>query len=794
MQQEREQWAEREKSMTEARASLEAELQETISSLQNEIEQREQLLIAKEEGESEQITGLREELEAAIASSAALLEKERSEWVQKEEEINQARGSLEEELRVASDRLDDLKKKAGASDKELEKQNHLLKEAQEEASRLGKLSEEKENQLAEFQETISSLRKDIIEQASTDAGAEERFSSLGGQLTDREQALASIKMDYAELKSSFERVQKKVEQAGQQISELESDKESRELEVQSGLEQIKQLRVELSKAQDEGRLSQEKLGPRVEELEKLLVEKDETIAAADKRAEEALASALAPKEEEISRIGSEYRATVESLKEQTKDAMRELARVREELEGQLTARANETHDLKAKLAQMEAEANRLREAEQTTESIPTEEVLTSIPAGDTPDVEDTTAALEAPPETAARESVPRDPVPWIYTFEDFIVSEGNSFSINMAKKTAQNPGDLYNPLCVYGPEGSGKTHLLHAIGSMSTSENPDLVHELTSTEELLKIIQGEDAAVDAWAEDLQLLIIDDFDMSFVSSETQARLCYYLRLLVDNSTQVIIASRVPPIGMGSLQDQLLRLLEGGLLSKVDVDPKVMEERKEAAEAIVSVMKMLAAIPKEEEKQPVEENTESAEVDEESDGDAKASGAELARDFLDEFLSSSPSLTAANFRGNRVFEEFEEAFKNPDTKRRNRFPLLVIESDSQRRNHFFHALANNLQNAFTGPVALLSIEKLSDMLGLTPSFDWSGLLNKLTNCSVVLVDDCDSILKLSASSSGYLQAIIEEISGRNILLMMGASKLNKKDPIFANVFKKASRKKI
>ena len=51
-------------------------------------------------------------------------------------------------------------------------------------------------------------------------------------------------------------------------------------------------------------------------------------------------------------------------------------------------------------------------------------------------------------------------------------------------------------------------------------------------------------------------------------------------------------------MGSLQDQLLRLLEGGLLCKLDVDPKIMDERKEAAEAIVSVMKILAVIPKEE----------------------------------------------------------------------------------------------------------------------------------------------------------------------------------------------------
>ncbi|UCD58150.1 MAG: hypothetical protein JSV16_03275, partial [Candidatus Hydrogenedentota bacterium] len=337
---------------------------------------------------------------------------------------------------------------------------------------------------------------------------------------------------------------------------------------------------------------------------------------------------------------------------------------------------------------------------------------------------------------------------------------------------------------------SGKTHILHSLGELSTSEDPDLTCEFISLASLLDVIQTGPTTTDHWPDSLRLLIVDDFEIASASPDLQLQLCQLLQALAEKDVQIVIASREPPIRMNYIQEYLLRFLEGGLLTKLEVHPELLEEQKEAAQAMASVAEKAVTAPGQEEKQAVGEEGEAEEA-ETAEGPPHV---EVRRDFLDEFLAPDPALTTANFRGSRVFESFEEAFRYPNKKWRNNFPLLVIESDDERRNHFFHALANRLQEIFTDPVSLLSIEKLSEMIALTPNFDWNGLLNKLAKSHVVLIDDCESVQKLPSSASGYLSAIVEETSGRDTLLMIGTSKRYKKEPVFGGVYKKATRKRM
>ena len=60
-----------------------------------------------------------------------------------------------------------------------------------------------------------------------------------------------------------------------------------------------------------------------------------------------------------------------------------------------------------------------------------------------------------------------------FNFENFVVGPSNRFVYNAALAVADNPGQNYNPLFIYGPPGLGKTHLLHAIANSIHQQNPD---------------------------------------------------------------------------------------------------------------------------------------------------------------------------------------------------------------------------------------------------------------------------------------------------------------------------------
>jgi hypothetical protein len=309
---------------------------------------------------------------------------------------------------------------------------------------------------------------------------------------------------------------------------------------------------------------------------------------------------------------------------------------------------------------------------------------------------------------------------------------------------------------------------------------------LVTVASLLDIIQTSPEIIDEWLETVNLMIVDDFEISDISADLQLKFYHFFNGLAERHAQVVIASKEPPIRMSHLEEYFLRFLESGLLAKLESNQDVLEKYKEAAEAIAFAAKACVS---------VSESIQGEEkITEEPGSDEQEAAAEDQREFMDEFLSPDPRLTSADFRGKRVFDEVEEAFKNPDMKRRNKFPLLVIEDDWERRNHFFNAIANKLQKIFGGSVVLLSLSKLAEMLAQDPSFDWRDLLSRFKQSKVVLINDCESAVRLPDSARGYLQTVLEKISQNDILLMIGSSKQYKKEPIFGTMHKKASRKKI
>lgn len=60
-----------------------------------------------------------------------------------------------------------------------------------------------------------------------------------------------------------------------------------------------------------------------------------------------------------------------------------------------------------------------------------------------------------------------------FTFDNFVVGPSNRFAHSASIAVSKNPGQVYNPLFIYGPSGVGKTHLLYAIANGIRRQNPE---------------------------------------------------------------------------------------------------------------------------------------------------------------------------------------------------------------------------------------------------------------------------------------------------------------------------------
>ena len=96
-----------------------------------------------------------------------------------------------------------------------------------------------------------------------------------------------------------------------------------------------------------------------------------------------------------------------------------------------------------------------------------------------------------------------------YRFENFIEKDGNDLAKKGALAVIENLGLKYNPLYIYGKPGSGKTHLLQAIGNKVLENNPEKRVKYISAKDLL---ENELEIQKIRGEKLDLLLVDDIQV------------------------------------------------------------------------------------------------------------------------------------------------------------------------------------------------------------------------------------------------------------------------------------------
>ncbi|MDO4816616.1 MAG: chromosomal replication initiator protein DnaA [Bacillota bacterium] len=175
-----------------------------------------------------------------------------------------------------------------------------------------------------------------------------------------------------------------------------------------------------------------------------------------------------------------------------------------------------------------------------------------------------------------------DPLPEMagYTFDRFIVGNSNRFAHAAAVAVADKPGNVYNPLFIYGNSGLGKTHLLLAIGQAIHEKNPEAnivyIKGDEFTNQLLKAIkEGSGEEFRMKYRNADLFLVDDIQFIAGKQSTQEEFFHTFNNIYEANHQIVITSDRPPMEMSLLEDRLRTRFEGGLL--VDIQPPDIETR-------------------------------------------------------------------------------------------------------------------------------------------------------------------------------------------------------------------------
>ena len=168
-----------------------------------------------------------------------------------------------------------------------------------------------------------------------------------------------------------------------------------------------------------------------------------------------------------------------------------------------------------------------------------------------------------------------------YTFDSFVIGEGNRFAHAAAYSVAKSPGKTqFNPLVIYGGVGLGKTHLLQAIGHYALSQESELRIAYVPSEKFMSdfiesLKTRKAGEFQRLYRSADMLLVDDIQFLLKGEQTQTEFFHTFNALHQNGKQITMTCDSPPGELQGLEERLISRFQWGLVTSIE--PPDLETR-------------------------------------------------------------------------------------------------------------------------------------------------------------------------------------------------------------------------
>ncbi|MBL6707732.1 MAG: chromosomal replication initiator protein DnaA [Pseudomonadales bacterium] len=167
-----------------------------------------------------------------------------------------------------------------------------------------------------------------------------------------------------------------------------------------------------------------------------------------------------------------------------------------------------------------------------------------------------------------------------FTFASFVEGKSNELAKAAASQVADNAGQSYNPLLMYGGVGLGKTHLMQAVGNEILHRKPNArvmyLHSQRFVQDMVKALQtGTMQQFMQFYRSVDALLIDDIQFFAKKLRSQEEFFHLFNSLLERGQQMILTSDKYPREIDGLEDRLKSRFVWGLT--VEVEAPELETR-------------------------------------------------------------------------------------------------------------------------------------------------------------------------------------------------------------------------